>query len=82
VEVPAGQILIFVSGGRYQGALQPFVEVSREGRFVASNSGSPARFQLLAGSYTARVRESGRASVSKNFEVKAGDDLTIRLDAP
>jgi hypothetical protein len=82
VEVPAGQIQIFVSGGRYQGDLRPFVEVYQEGRFVASYSGSPARFQLLAGSYTARVRESGRATVSKNFEIKAGEDLTIKLEAP
>jgi hypothetical protein len=82
VEVPAGQVQIFVTGKRYQGGLRPFVEVYQEGRFVASYSGSPARFQLLAGSYAARVRESGRAIISRNFEIKAGADLTLQLDVP
>jgi hypothetical protein len=82
VTVPAGQVQILVAGRRYQGAQRPFVEVYQESRFVASYSGSPARFQLLAGSYTARVRESGRATVSKNFEMKAEEDLTIQLNVP
>jgi hypothetical protein len=82
VEVPAGQVRILVSGNRYQGALRPFVEVLQAGRFVASYSGSPAHFQLLAGDYTARVREAGRAIVSKEFQVKAGQDPTIELRAP
>jgi hypothetical protein len=82
VEVPAGQVQILVSGKRYQGALRPFVEVHQEGRFICSYSGSPVFFQLLAGAYTARVREAGRAIVTKDFQVKAGQDLTIELMAP
>lgn len=82
VEVPAGQVRILVAGKRYQGALRPFVEVHQEGRFIASYSGSPVNFQLLAGAYTARVREAGRAIVSKDFQVKAGQDLMIELMAP
>jgi hypothetical protein len=82
VEVPAGQIQIFVSGRRFQGAMRPFVEVYQEDRFVASHSGSPADFQLLAGSYVARVREGGRALATKAFVVKAGGDLRVDLNVP
>lgn len=82
VEVPAGQAQIFVSGGRYQGGLRPFVEIYQDNRFVASYSGSPALFQLLTGSYTARVRESGRAVISRDFQIKAGEDLSFGLNVP
>jgi hypothetical protein len=82
VEVPAGQVQIFVTGKRYRGARRPFVEVYQADRFVVSRSGSPSSIQLLAGSYIVQVRESGRALSRRAFQVKPGEDLRIDLHVP
>ncbi len=82
VEVPAGQVQIFTGGRRFKDGHRPFVEIYQTDRFVASQSGSPASFQLLEGSYTVQVREGGRAISKRAFQVKPGDDLRIDLDVP
>lgn len=84
LEVPAGEIEVNVSGGKYAPRANPFpyVEVRQSGRMVTALSDNPARFQLLAGKYTISVTENGNPVAGREVDVAPGAEQSVALSVP
>lgn len=82
IEVPCAQVTVKVSGGPYApgSGKYPFVEIQKEGRMVTALADNPARFFLLAGDYTAGIREGGEMLGAKTFTVQGGQDQVVEIN--
>ena len=61
----------------------PMIQLLQDGRLVAAESQSPARFQAQAGRYAVRVDFSGIQSYeATNVWVKAGETVAQAIDVP
>ena len=61
----------------------PMIQLMQDGRLVAAESQSPARFQAQAGTYAVRVDFSGIQSYEvTNVLVKAGETVAQAIDVP
>jgi hypothetical protein len=80
IDVPCAQLAVDVTGGeRY-----PYVEILQAGRMLTALSDNPARFRLLAGTYTVGVQVGGELKGQTTVDLVAGQDQTlpIHLGAP
>jgi len=59
-------------GGRF-----PRVELFQNGRFVTALADNPARFQILAGTYTITARGDQTEFGSREITIRPGEDPTV-----
>lgn len=76
IDVPCARLEVDVSGGeRY-----PYVAVLQNGRMLTALSDNPARFRLLAGTYTVGVNVAGELKGPREVILESGRDQVIRID--
>lgn len=79
VEVPCAVLTVVVSIPPYQpgSGRFPRIELQRNGRFVTALVDNPARFQILAGTYTITARGDQTEFGSREITIRPGEDPTV-----
>ncbi|MBI5687937.1 MAG: carboxypeptidase regulatory-like domain-containing protein [Verrucomicrobia bacterium] len=79
VEVPCAVLTVVVNVPPYQpgSGRFPRVELQQNGRFVAALVDNPARFQILAGTYTISARGDQTEFGSREIAIRPGEDPTV-----
>lgn len=79
VEVPCAVLTVVVNVPPYQpgSGRFPRVELFQNGRFVTALADNPARFQILAGTYTITARGDQTEFGSREIAIRPGEDPTV-----
>ena len=79
VEVPCAVLTVVVNIPPYQPGSGKFprIELQRNGRFVTALVDNPARFQILAGTYTITARGDQTEFGSRQITIRPGEDPTV-----